>query len=49
MADLSVNTRLAKALKYLQMVRTSRELSYDSIPFVMAAEALITAALEKNK
>lgn len=48
-ADTSIQTRLAKALKYLQMARTSRELSYDSIPYVVAAEHLIGEAMEKNK
>lgn len=49
MADTSVATRLAKALKYLEMARTSRELAYDSIPFVVAAEYMIKEAQEKNK
>lgn len=48
-ADKSVSTRLAKALKYLSLARTSRELSYDSVPYVMAAEHLIKTALEKNQ
>lgn len=46
--DTSVQSRLAKALKYLQLVRTSRELSYDSVPFVMAAEHLIEVAKNQN-
>lgn len=47
--DTSVQSRLAKALKYLQMARTSRELSYDSIPYVVAAEHLIQLAQTKNE
>lgn len=47
--DISVQSRLAKALKYLQLARVSRELSYDSIPYVVAAEHLIREAQEKNK
>lgn len=46
--DTSVQSRLTKALKYLQLVRTSRELSYDSVPFVMAAEHLISEAAKMN-
>lgn len=49
MPDTSIQTRLSKALKYLQMARTSRELSYDSIPYVVAAEHLILQAQEQNK
>lgn len=49
MPDLSVQTRLSKALKYLEMARTSRELSYDSIPYVRAAEYLIEAAVKQNE
>lgn len=48
MADTSVATRLAKALKYLELARTSRELAYDSIPFVVAAEHMIREAQERN-
>jgi hypothetical protein len=48
-ADKSVSTRLAKALKYLEMARTSRELSYDSIPFVIAAEHMIQQAIERSE
>lgn len=47
-ADTSVATRLAKALKYLELARTSRELAYDSIPFVVAAEYMIQEAQERN-
>ena len=46
--DTPVTSRLTKALKYLSLARTSRELSYDSVPYVMAAEHLIKTALEKN-
>lgn len=47
-ADTSVATRLAKALKYLELARTSRELAYDSIPFVVAAEYMIQEAVDRN-
>lgn len=47
-ADKSVQARLAKALKYLELARTSRELAYDSIPFVVAAEYMIQEAQERN-
>lgn len=47
-ADKSVSTRLAKALKYLELARTSRELTYDSIPFVVAAEYMIQEAQSRN-
>lgn len=46
--DVSVSTRLAKALKYLELARTSRELAYDSIPFVVAAEYMIQEAQGRN-
>jgi hypothetical protein len=52
MPDTSVSTRLVKALKYLELARTSRELSYDSIPFVLAAEHMVKQAIglnERNK
>lgn len=48
MPDTSVQARLTKALKYLSMARTSRELSYDSIPYVMAAEHLLELAKAMN-
>jgi hypothetical protein len=46
--DKSVSTRLTKALKYLELARTSRELSYDSIPFVVAAGHMIEEAINRN-
>lgn len=45
--DTSPTTRLQRALKYLQMARTSRELPYNAIPYVVAAEHLIAKALEQ--
>lgn len=46
--DKSPRTRLERALKYLELARTSRELPYDSIPYVVAAEHLINRALGRS-
>lgn len=40
--------RLRKALKYLEMARTSRALSYEAGPPVLASETLIKIAIEKQ-
>lgn len=47
--DKSVTTRLKKALDYLRLARTSRELSFSSVPFVVAAEHMIEVALERQE
>lgn len=44
-----VTARLTSALKYLTMARTSRELDYGAVPYVLAAEHLILLALEKQR
>lgn len=44
-----VTQRLTQALKYLTMARTSRELDYGAVPYVLAAETLIAIALERQK
>lgn len=41
-------SRLMKSLKYIDMCLSSRELSYESIPYVIAAEHLLKLALELN-
>lgn len=41
--------RLQKALKYLEMARTSRALSYEAGPPVIASETLIKIAIEKQE
>lgn len=43
-----VTQRLTSALKYLSLARTSRELDYGAVPFVLAAEVLIQLALDKQ-
>lgn len=47
--DKSAATRLARAAKQLELARTSRELDYSAIPFVIAAEHMIKTALEKQQ
>lgn len=47
--DKSVSTRLAKALKYLEMARTSRELAFSAVPYTRAAEMLIQTALDEQR
>lgn len=41
--------RLRNALKYLEMARTSRTLAYEAGPPVIASEALIKIAIEKQE
>ena len=41
--------RLHKALKYLELARTSRALNYDAGPPVLASETLIKIAIEKQE
>jgi len=41
--------RLQRALKQLELARTSRELNYSAVPFVVAAEQLVKQALEKQE
>jgi hypothetical protein len=48
MADKSAKTRLQRALKQLELARTSRELDYAAVPFVVAAEHLIKQALDRQ-
>lgn len=48
-ADKSVSTRLTKALKYLELARTSRELAFGAVPYTRAAEFLIKAALDEQE
>jgi hypothetical protein len=40
--------RLHKALKYLELARTSRAMKYQAIPFVLAAEELIKLAIQEE-
>lgn len=40
-------TRLTRALKLLELARTSRTLAYAATPYVMAAELLINKAMDE--
>lgn len=46
--NASCVARLEKALNYLQLAQGSRELTYDSIPWIVAAKMLVEEAIRSN-